>query len=283
MHSKNVLRAPKWPFFLGDALCVALAAFICFQSSLPLSVSELLACIGSVGFGAVLGVLPFLLEYRALVQVAQTDTLTTVVEQIRDLESVARQISSATSQWQSVQESADKTAALARDMTDRITAEARAFSKFLEQANDTEKGVLRLEVEKLRRAESDSLQVVIRILDHVFALHGAAVRSGRPDVTEQLTQFRNACQDAARRVGLVSFVAAAADSFDGQKHQLTDSEVAEPGATVAETIAAGYTFQGRLLRRALVRLRKENSKPSSEVEPTEVPAGQRQLPLGAAP
>lgn len=283
MYSKNLPAVPKWPFLLGDTLCLGLAAFICFQSNLPLSRSELLACIACVGLGAMLGSLPFLLEYRALVQIVQADAVATVVEQIRNLETVARQISSATSQWQSVQESADKTGALAKDITDRITAEARAIGKLLETANDTEKRVLRLEVEKLRRAESDAVQVMVRMLDHVYALHGAAIRSGRPDVIEQLTQFRNACQDAARRIGLVPFGAAPADLFDGEKHQLMDSEVAAAGATVAETVASGYTLQGRLLRRALVRLRTGTPSATSEVERPEVTAGQRQLPLGAAP
>ena len=41
-----------------------------------------------------------------------------------------------------------------------MTAEARAFQQFLDKANDTERNHLRLEVEKLRRAEGDWLQVL---------------------------------------------------------------------------------------------------------------------------
>ena len=58
---------------------------------------------------------------------------------------------------------------------------------------------VRLEVEKLRRAEGEWLQVLVRVLDHVYALHLGALRSGQPNLIEQLSNFQNACRDAARR------------------------------------------------------------------------------------
>jgi len=69
--------------------------------------------------------------------------------------------------------------------------------------------------------------------------------------------FQNACRDAARRVGLTPFTAKEAEPFDAQRHQLADENAKPPAdAVVAETVAAGYTFQGRPLRPALVRLRE---------------------------
>ena len=63
-----------------------------------------------------------------------------------------------------------------------MTGEVRQFTEFMQKMNDSEKAALRLEVEKLRRGEGEWLQVLVRILDHVFALHAAAVRSGEPKV-----------------------------------------------------------------------------------------------------
>jgi molecular chaperone GrpE (heat shock protein) len=81
---------------------------------------------------------------------------------------------------------------------------------------------------------------------------------------EQLGNFQTACRDAARRVGLIPYAAGAAEPFDAQKHQLVDVEAkAPPGAIVAETVASGYTFQGRLIRPALVRL--TNGQPNENV------------------
>src|SRR5205814_7771962 len=115
---------------------------------------------------------------------------------------VAGEISAATSQWQSIQEQAQKTAAGSEALVARMGSEVKAFCEFLERANDTEKSNLRLEVEKLRRAETEWLQVLVRVMDHAYALQQGALRSGQARVIEQVGSFHNACCDTARRVGL---------------------------------------------------------------------------------
>ena len=145
----------------------------------------------------------------------------------------------------------------------------------MKKMNDSEKAALRLEVEKLRRGELEWLQVLVRILDHIFALHAAAVRSGDAKFAAPITNFQNACRDTARRLGLTPFAAEPDEPFDAERHQVADSKEKPPaGAVVAETIGSGYTFQGRLLRPALVRLRDGNApaekppeKPASAASP----------------
>jgi molecular chaperone GrpE (heat shock protein) len=132
--------------------------------------------------------------------------------------------------------------------------------------NDSEKATLRLEVEKLRRGELEWLQVLVNILDHIFALHAAAVRSGDAKFAAPITTFQNVCRDTARRLGLTPFAAEPNEPFDAERHQVAGSKETPPaGAVVAETIGSGYTFQGRLLRPALVRLRDGNA--SAETQP----------------
>ena len=70
-----------------------------------------------------------------------------------------------------------------------MAAEVREFSEFMQKMNDSEKAALRLEIEKLRRGEGEWLQVLVRILDHVFLLHAAAMRSGQPKLVGQISQF----------------------------------------------------------------------------------------------
>ena len=152
--------------------------------------------------------------------------------------------------------------------------------------NDSEKAALRLEVEKLRRAEGEWLQVLARIFDHIFALHNAAAQSGQPEVAEQIAQFQNACRDAARRVGLVPIEAQPGDPFNGDKHKAVNAGENLPDEpTVAETVATGYTFQGRLLRPVIVRLRDANA-PAAEPAPAapepEPENQESQLSLGTA-
>jgi molecular chaperone GrpE (heat shock protein) len=249
-------RVPKWPFFTGDALLLGAAYFIYARSELPMNEGEMALAALCVAAGALFGVVPFLVEYRVVARVAEAAGLTTVVSQLQRLDELAAEIRGATGLWQTVQEQADKTVAAAESIAQRMTAEVKSFSEFMQRANDTEKANLRLEAEKLRRGEGDWLAVLVRVLDHVYALHQAGLRSGQPALMEQLTHFRNACLDTARRVGLAPFGAEPDEPFDAQRHQAADADgKPSEGALVSQTLATGYTFQGRFLRPALVHLR----------------------------
>jgi molecular chaperone GrpE (heat shock protein) len=277
MHDQMVPKLTKWPFFLGDALMLGLAYFIYSQSALPLHRVEIAAIVLCVAVGAAFGVLPYLSEYLAGVKLAQGEDLASAVLQIQNVEQIADQISGATNHWQTAQDAADKTTKAAKEIAVGMAAELKGFSEFMQRANESEKATLRLEVEKLRRAETEWLQILMRMLDHVFALHTAAVRSEQPSVIKQIDVFQNACRDAARRAGLVPFIAAPAEPFDDQRHQLFEGDAkAAAGVPVEETLATGYTFQGRLLRPALVRLQNQ----AADAESTE--AAQNRLPLESA-
>jgi geranylgeranyl pyrophosphate synthase len=73
-------------------------------------------------------------------------------------------------------------------------------------------------------------------------------------VAEQLNGFQNSCRDVARRVGLAPFVPATGEPFNAKIHQLTDGAAPPEGSRVGEILATGYTYQGKLLRPALVTL-----------------------------
>jgi molecular chaperone GrpE (heat shock protein) len=151
----------------------------------------------------------------------------------------------------------------------------------MENLNQGEKANLRLEVEKLRRAEKDWLNVLVHMLDHVYALFHAAERSGQANLIGQLGQFQNACRDAARRVGLVPLVADQAEPFDDKRHKLADGKAPPAGARVIEMLATGYTFQGQFIRPALVRTQGNGAAQTTE-ETTPAPeteTDQSQLPL----
>jgi molecular chaperone GrpE (heat shock protein) len=283
MHVQTETRIPKWTFFLGDILLVGVGGLIYIRSGLPLGLWEAGLIVLSVGAGAVLAILPYVLEYRTVAKLAESEALGDVVGQIKNLETVADQITAATARWQSVQEVADRVAATSRAIAERMSAEAKAFTEFMQRANDNEKATLRLEVEKFRRAEGDWLQALVRMLDHVYALHLGAVRSGQPKLIGQLDQFQHACRDAARRIGLTPFAADPAEPFDAQRHQVFEGhEAPAQGATVAETVATGYTFQGRLLRPALVRLQGTNGHSTDSGEAKNDADDQSQLSLGTA-
>ncbi|TAK95743.1 MAG: nucleotide exchange factor GrpE [Verrucomicrobia bacterium] len=286
MQESDDLKVAKWPFFLGDAVMLGLAFFINWQGRLPLTPMELGACVVCVVLGAALAVTPFVLEYRVWMKARDHRALGSTVEKLQQLETVAAQISSATNHWDLAQNQAEKTSNAAQEIADRMAAELKDFTAVMQKLNESEKGALRLEVEKLHRAENDWLQVLVRILDHVYALHQGAERSRQTGVIAQISAFQNAVRDAARRVGLTPYAAAAGETFDAERHQSAGDEKPANDATVGETLATGYTYQGRLLRPALVRLAASQaiSEPPAPASPDVPPpvAEQPQLSLQAA-
>jgi molecular chaperone GrpE (heat shock protein) len=253
-------KLKKWPFLLADLALLTVAVYSVTSSrSLPQGWWALLLLF-SVALAAWLGVTPFLVQHRADLKFAETKGLANAVEQMTNLRTFTNQISFATAQWQLVQEQATRTVGMAKEIADRMTVEAQAFSNFMQKAGDTEKGHLRLEVEKLRRTEADWLQVLVLTLDHVYALFLAGRRSGQQNIIQQLSSFQNACRDVARKVGLVPFEAGANEPFNAKLHQLLDPQaMPSTAARVSETLAPGYTFQGQLIRNALVQLQSDEA------------------------
>ena len=288
MNDATNWRIAKWPFLLGDALLLAFAFFIVWKLPPPISEWEIIVSSVSAGLGTVIGVLPFILDHLAIGKAIEADALGSVAEKIQNLEQLAAQINSATNQWEVAQGQAEKTSAGAKEIADKMAAEVREFAAFMEKMNDSETATLRLEVEKLHRGETEWLQVLVRILDHVFALHAAATHSGQPKLAEQITQFQNACHSTVRRIGLTPFVAAPDEPFNAERHQAVDTKGKVPAdAVVAETVGSGFTLQGKLLRPALVRLRENGSAAASATEKStsagslEDENAEEQLPLGS--
>ena len=292
MNDSKNWTVPKWPFLLGDALLLAAAYYLIQQAPHPIGRWEIVTAAACVALGGVLGALPFILDYRAIVKVIEAGALGSISEKIQNLEKLAAQISAATNEWTAAQTQAEITAAGAKEISDKMTTEVRNFSEFMQKMNDSEKAALRLETEKFRRGESEWLQVLVRILDNVFVLHAAAMRSGQPKLAEQITVFQNACRDAARRIGLVPFGAEPEELFNAERHQAVGTdEKPSADAVIAETVGAGFTFQGRLLRPALVRLSEPNTPGQNPPTKTAVPESaaasppedentEEQLPLG---
>ena len=278
-------KVPKLPFIAAEV--VVLVGGYIFAMQAPHSIGHWKVFVACVAAGAALGIIPYILDYRAMAKIIEINALGAVAEKIQSLEQFCAQISAATGRWAAVQEfvgeNAEKTATAARQIADKISTEVREFSEFMKKMNDGEKAAMRLEAEKFRRGESEWLQTVVRILDHTFALHVAAVRSNQPKVAEQIAQYQNACQGAVRRLGLNTFVAQPNEPFDAARFKLVDSgEKPADGAAISETLAAGYTFQGKLLRAALVRVRETAPAPAPSATPPVTPITPNS-PNGSAP
>ncbi len=261
-------RLNRLPFWFADAMLLLTAGALVAVGGRPMRFWEMIAVVACVALGGWLSVLPALREYEATVKLVETDHLEQTMAKLRDLDVVADRIAGATSQWQGVQERAAQTAEQARGVVDRLAREAESFAMAVSRTADGEKQTLKLELEKLRRAESEWLQAVGRVMDHIFALHLAAVRSGQPGVAEQIDRFHGACREALRRVGFVPIVAAPDEPFDPRKHQVAEGPRPPEGSKIEETVGAGYLYQGQLLRPIIVKI----SRPPGVSEASEAGA-----------
>lgn len=277
MSERPETRLARWPS-LSLVVCIGSAAVLDYgawlvveQSPHPISIWVAVSALAAVGAAAWVAIYPFSTDAQNATQLDELEKLQSAVGQIKNLEKVATQITIATAQWQNVQEHNAKAIESAKQVSEEMSQEALRFADFMKQANDSEKATLRLEVEKLKRAETDWLQVLVRVLDHVYALHCAAKHSGQQNLIDQLAHFQKACRDAARRVGLVAFAPAAGDGFEPGQHQTADGRKDIPDdAKVFETVATGYTFQGQMLRPALVSI--DPPKAPLPVQPAVTPA-----------
>ena len=259
-------RLNKLPFLLGDLLLLASAAWVALYGT-ALGPWQYAAVVTAVALGAWLAVWPFVLEFRAAITLAESSALSSVTDKIHGLDEVATSITNATAEWLRLQQSGNQTVTVGEQLAERMTTEVRNFGETLGRMNETEKSHLRLEVEKLRRAEGDWLGITVRMLDHVHALHQAGARSGQRNVIEQLTHFQNACRDTARRIGLSPLLPEAGIPFDPNAHKLLEGAKPTEAAVIGDLLAPGYTFQGQLIRLPVVALLQAQAEIEEKPDP----------------
>lgn len=244
----------KWPFLLGDVLLLLLAYGIHQSAGANFDGIYALALVACVCFGAWLAVYPFVLDHRAALRLQESAALTSATEKIAELHRVSDAIAAASTQWQAVQDGATHIAKTSADIAQRMDTSAKDFTEFMKQSNDTEKARLRLAVEKLQRAEREWVEIVVATLDQSFFLLQAAVRSGKPGVSDNIGKFHRDCRDIAKRAGVILHESAVGTIFDPAKHRLADDSSPPAGSTVHEVLAPGVSFQGQAVRPELVSI-----------------------------
>lgn len=83
---------PKWPFYIGDALLVAIALLVAWRGDGPLTALQMFWVVGAVALGACLFVLPFIVEYKTRVSLLQSERKQNIWENIHLLELAVQQM-----------------------------------------------------------------------------------------------------------------------------------------------------------------------------------------------
>lgn len=272
-NSFGAPQVKKWPFVVGDLLLVGVAGWIFVMSGYQPSGSNLAIIVVCLGLGIFFGVLPFLAEFREESRRFDGVQLKSTLEQIGQLESIGELVARATGQWEEIQEQCQSVVKTAGELAKRSQAETDRLIEVTEKADTRERDHLRLEVEKHRRGEREWLEVLVGIMDHVFALHRAAVRSGQAKLIKQIEGFQGACNDICRRVGLSQYVVQAGEMFDEKVHKVLEGREVPENAVIEETLAPGFSFQGQPIRLPMVALTTgDGGLAQSELESLEASA-----------
>ena len=267
MSESKAPKIPKWPFIAGDVVLLLTAFLLLSKIEGEFGLLEAFWCLLCVGGGAWIMVLPFLKEFQAETDLTEVKELSASIEKVDSLELLLKRVENATEQWLHVEDRANEINVISKEISDKMNAEARDFSDFLQKANDTEKKHLRLEVEKLGKTQKDWLQVYTATLDHVFALTQAGRQSGQENLIKQLNAFQLACREVARRVGVVAHEVQSGELFDPEQHQLRDADSKpKDGSKIIGIAAQGLSFQGRLIRKTVVVIDGENLEGLSKTE-----------------
>ena len=261
----GVPQVKKWPFVVGDLVLIGVAIWIVVASGYQPSGWNLAMIIACLGLGIFFSVLPFLAEFREESRRFDANQFQSTLEQIRQLESVGELIAAATDQWQGVQRECDGVVKTAAEVAARNQAETDRLIEITQKADTRERDHLRLEVEKQRRGERDWLEVLVGIMDHIFALHRAAVRSGQTKLIKQIEGFHAACSDICRRVGLSQYVVEAGEVFDSKLHKAAEGQNVLENAIVEDTVAPGFSFQGHPIRLPMVAVKQSDQLEQPEI------------------
>jgi hypothetical protein len=153
MNLPNSLRPSKWPFFIGDGILVALAGLIGLLAPAPLSATALSVIFGCVALGAILAVLPALLDFG----VAQRETEAALQRQLEAqgarLQQASEALAGIAGQLKAAHEATARAVHNAETLPGRLQEKIGEFTAELTARDDEEKAAMAKELEALRDTE----------------------------------------------------------------------------------------------------------------------------------
>src|SRR4051812_320599 len=217
-------RVSKTVFLLIDAGLLVTAFIIAYLVKDPFAPIPFVCAVGCVALAAVIGLIPFLIDYAAdSAEYVQTER-TKIADHVQRLNAASESLARAAAQIKAVEEAVHKTAHAAENLPYRMQEKLAEFNQQLAQTEDEEKERLTEELTALRQSESERLQ---GIADKIHKAAGE-LSSMETAARKQLA----AAQDAAAgkfEARLNAIVAAA----EAKLATLSVSVVAAPAAPVA--------------------------------------------------
>jgi len=207
MKSSPPPGLPTWLFILTDLALLGTAALVAWASPLPLSTGALVAIVGCVLLGVLVGLVPLVarLERQKNEALDQRQrALEALAETVRES---AQQVSIATGSLNGIAELARRTLREAEQLPERLQERASAFQGQLAEAEDGARAALEAELAALRTSELGRIEAALNQLartateltrlETAAAKQVAALQREAADRAAQLERLLAAAREAA--------------------------------------------------------------------------------------
>ncbi|MFT3782953.1 MAG: hypothetical protein QM790_13175 [Nibricoccus sp.] len=197
-----------WPFLISDAILLGTAALIASQTQTTLNGGPLIAVVCCVSLGAVLAVIPFILNHTRRQDAALAERQREISALAQTTASSAEQISIAVSNFHSITETTTRGLKLAEVLPHKLQEKINDFKAQLNEVAVTENESLAQEVNTLRSSETERLETALAAIRKTAAeitSVEAATRKHLSELNEALTRFsekaEKAVSEASKQLG----------------------------------------------------------------------------------
>ena len=152
-------QLPAWPFILTDVALIAAAAYIALNHD-PLTVPAILAIVGCVALGALLGLVPLVARYERQKNALLDERQRSLEGLALTVTSAAEQLSIAASGLHEIAELAQKNVRHAEQLPHKLQEKIAEFQAQMATVADAEKEELERELLALRTTESERLETI---------------------------------------------------------------------------------------------------------------------------
>ena len=160
MNLEPAPRLPKWTFLAIDAGLLLTAFLIAYFAKNPYAPLPFITAVLLVAAAAVVGLVPFLIDYAADSAEYVQQERARVSDQVQRLHAAGESLARAAAQIKAVEEAVHKTAHAAENLPYRMQEKLAEFNEALAEKEESDREALEQELAELRSTNSDKLKAV---------------------------------------------------------------------------------------------------------------------------
>lgn len=267
MNLEPAPRLPKWIFLAIDAGLLLIAFVIVYFAKDPYAPLPFVSAVLCAALAAVIGLVPFLVDYAADTAEAVERERVRVNDQVARLHAATESLARAAAQIKAVEEAVHKSARDAETLPYRMQEKLAEFNESLAAKEESDREALETELEELRAANSDQLKATAEKISKAAADWSALEVATRKQLTSAeaaLAKLQSGSNEAATE--FQAKVSGALKELDARIAELKHAAASVP--TTITVAAAAAPIAAVAAKHAV----DETPAPAPEPEPAPTPA-----------